>query len=213
MRRTWTLAALLTLGLAASVHASEAPIEQLSLAVPRERQVRIDFPVGELRVESSASSRVSFDLTAKCKHWGSDKCEERAERIEVDAEEEGGVLRIKVRNYPKVNSGGFSLRGVLRLPRDLALRVEMGVGELRIVDIEGDLDVDLGVGDADIRTPGRAVRSVDVATGVGDASVLADGARVRRRSFISSSASWDEGRGRSTVNLNVGVGDATVRVD
>jgi len=43
--------------------------------------------------------------------------------------------------------------------------------------------------------------------------VLADGNRVRRRAFISCSADWDQGRGKSTVSLNVGVGDATVRVD
>lgn len=213
MRRIWTLAAFLVLGLAASARATEIPIDQLSVPVPRDKEVRIDFPVGELQVEPSARSRISLDLTAKCKRWGRDDCEENAERIRIEAEEVGGVLRIRVKNYPKMHSGGFSLHGVLRLPRELALRVEMGVGELRITDIEGDLDVDLGVGEADIRTPGRAVRSVEVATGVGDASVVAGGGRVRRRSFISSSASWDEGRGRSTVSLNVGVGDATVRVD
>ncbi|MEO5617235.1 MAG: hypothetical protein ABIS67_05660 [Candidatus Eisenbacteria bacterium] len=213
MRRTWTLAALFLFGLAAQAHAREIRIDQRSMPVPRDRQVRIEFPVGELTVEASTGPRVTLDLSARCKGRDSDDCRERAERIEVDAEETGGELRIKVKGYPKIHTGGFNLQGVLRLPRELALRVEMGVGEIRISGIEGDLDVDLGVGEADIRTPGRAVRSIEVATGVGDASVMADGGRVRRRSFISSSASWADGRGRSSVNLKVGVGDATVRVD
>jgi len=213
MRRTWTLAAVLLLGTAAAAHAAEIPIDRLSLNVPSGREVRVDFPVGEFRVEPATGSKVTFDLTAKCKRWTGEDCEDRTDRIRVETEDAGGVLRIRIKGFPKMNSHGFSLRGVLRVPRDLALRVDMGVGDLDIADIHGDLDVELGVGDADIRTASRAVRSVEVATGVGDASVIAEGHRVRRRAFISSAASWDEGRGQSRVNLNVGVGDATVRVD
>jgi hypothetical protein len=93
------------------------------------------------------------------------------------------------------------------------LDLDMGVGDLKVDDIEGDLHVELGVGDADIRASSAAVRSVDVQAGVGDAGVIANGNRVRRHGFIGSTASWDEGRGRSEVRLHVGVGDATVRVD
>ena len=213
MRRLWTLAAVLLLASAASARAAEIPIDQLTLDVPNGKEVRVDFPVGEFRVEPATGSKVTFELAAKCKRWSGGDCEERAERIRVETEDAGGILRIRIAGFPKMNSHGFSLRGVLRVPRDLALRVDMGVGDLDIADIDGDLDVDLGVGDADIRTASRAVRSVEVATGVGDASVIAVGHRVRRRAFISSSASWEDGRGQSRVSLNVGMGDATVRVD
>ena len=212
MRGPW-LPVALALALPAAASAAEIPVDHFTTTSANIREVRIDFPVGSFRVEATDERRVTLDLTAKCKRRNIEKCEDLAEDIHLETDESAGRVRIRVKGYPKFHSGSFSLEGVLRVPRNVALQVEMGVGALRINDVEGDLDVDLGVGDADISTPSRTVRSVEVATGVGDAVVVADGSRVRRRAFISCTADWDEGRGKSTVSLNVGVGDATVRVD
>ncbi len=213
MRRTWFLAALLVASTAAGARAAEVPIERLTLPVPRDREVRLDFPVGTLRVEAVEGTQVTMELDARCRRRSEERCAERADRVTLHAEDAGGALRIRVEGYPKFAGGGFSLRGVLRVPRDVALRIEMGVGALSVRDVEGGVRADLGVGDADIRVPARAVSSVDVSTGVGDATVVAAGSQTRRRAFVSATASWDEGRGHSRVSLNVGVGDATVRVD
>lgn len=212
MRRT-LLAALFAVGFAATASAADYPVDQLSLPVPRDREVRVDFPVGGLRVEATDDARVTFDVIARCRSWNRRHCEDRIRRIQVESDEVAGELRITVKGYPKMNSGNLSLRGVLKLPRDLALKVSMGVGELEIRDVEGDMDVDLGVGEASIHTTDRAVRSVDVSTGVGDADVYARGGHVRRHGFISSTASWDEGRGHQSINLSVGVGEGRVRVN
>lgn len=213
MRRPMVLAAVLATVFAATANAADIPIDHVSLPVPSDKTVHLKFPVGSLRVEASSDRQVSFELSGHCRRWWGDDCRDRAERIHIRSESSDGQVDLSVKGYPKMNAGGFELRGVLRLPAELALKVDMGVGEVDIRDIEGDLDVDLGVGDANIHAPDRAVRSVDVNTGVGDADVVARGSRVRRHGFISSSASWDEGRGRSTVSLHVGVGDGTVRLD
>lgn len=213
MRRTSFFAALFIAGFAAAARAGDVPVDQMSFPVPRDKEVRVDFPVGSFRVEASTDSRVSFDLRAHCHGWMGGRCEERARRIHIESDDASGTLRLSVEGYPKMNVGGLSLRGVLRLPREIAVRVEMGVGDLQISDMEGDVEVDLGVGDASIHSSRTAVRSVDVSTGVGDADIRTRGGNVSRHGFISSTASWDEGRGRSSVNLRVGVGDATVRVE
>jgi hypothetical protein len=214
MRRPLIVAAVALLGLAPAARAEEIPVDHLSVPVPHGREVRVDFPVGTFQVEASDQNQVVFELNARCRGWWSGRCEDRARRIHIESEDHDGTLRLSVEGYPKMNAGGLNLHGVLRVPRDLALHLEMGVGDLDVRDMEGDLHVELGVGDADIRSPGSAVRSVDVSTGVGDADVRTRrGGAVRRHSFISSTASWDEGRGRSEIHLKVGVGDATVRVD
>ena len=211
MRSVPLLAALLVAGLATAAQAVEVPVDRISIQAPRDRQIRIDFPVGELVVEATDGFRVTFDLSAKCKGQSERRCEERLDDTRIEQELFGGELRLKVKDHPKgVN---VSLIGMLRVPRDVDLRVQMNVGALRIDDVEGDLDVDLSVGEADIRSPFGAVRSVDVSTGVGNAEVHARGAKVKPRGFVGSSASWDGGRGRSSITLEVGVGDATVRVD
>ena len=213
MRATLVLSAVFAIGFAATALATEVQIGQISLPVTRDQKVRLEFPVGELRVEAATDSRVTLDIRAHCRNWGGERCDELARRIHAESEVVGGELRLKVAGYPKFHSGAFNLHGVLRLPRDLALKIEMGVGELRIAGIEGDVDADLGVGAAEIRASGRTLRSAEVETGVGDANVRAAGEPVKRRSFIGGTASWDQGKGRSAVNLHVGVGEATVRVE
>jgi hypothetical protein len=213
MRRPLVLAACLMVAVPALAAAAptEIPIDRVSL--PAGKSVHLKFPVGDLRVEASTGSKVELEITARCKGWGQDDCEDRARRIHVESDDSGGRTDLEVKGYPKFHAGDFNLRGVLRVPANLDLDLEMGVGDLRVADVEGDLHVELGVGNAEIRAASRAIRSVDVAAGVGDADVIAGGSHVRRHGFVGSTASWEEGRGRSEVRLHVGVGDATVRVD
>jgi len=211
MRPLVLAAAGLVLAFPIAALAADIPVDHISLPAPAARSVHLGFPVGDLRVEASNDSRVTLEVTAHCKGWRSDDCEERAKRIRIETDASGGKIDLQVRGYPKL--AGFDLRGVLRVPANMDLDLDMGVGDLRVADVAGDLSVDLGVGDAEIRTVAGAVHSVDVAAGIGDADVITHGNHVRRHGFIGSTASWDEGRGRSSVNLHVGVGDATVRID
>lgn len=215
MRRSLVLAAGLSLVLPALALAAstEIPIDHVTLPASKSRTVHLKFPVGDLRVEATEGSEVELEITARCKGWGRDDCEDRARRIHVETDDSGGRLDFVVEGYPKFHSGDFNLRGVLRVPARMDLDLDMGVGDLRVADVQGDMRVELGVGNADIRTSSTAVRSVDVQAGVGDADVIARGSRTRRHGFVGATASWDEGRGRSEVTLHVGVGDATVRVD
>ena len=215
MRRSLVLAASLSLVLPALALAapSEIPIDRVSLPAAKSQSVHLKFPVGELRVEASTGSQVELELTARCKGWNRNGCEEDARRVHIETDHSGGRLDFTVDGYPKFHSNDFNLRGVLRVPAHMDVDLDMGVGDLKVADIEGDLHVELGVGDADIRASSAAVRSVDAQAGVGDAVVIAGGSRARRHGFVGATASWDEGRGRSSVRLHVGVGDATVRVD
>ena len=213
MRRSLVLAAGLSLVLPALALAApgEIPIDRITR--PATRSVHLKFPVGDLRVEASEGPQVELEITARCKGWNHDGCEDDARRIHVETDDAGGRLDFEVKGYPSFHANDFNLRGVLRVPANTDLDLDMGVGDLRVAEVEGDLHVELGVGDAEIRTVGRAVRSVDVQAGVGDADVIASGSHARRHGFVGATASWDEGRGRSNVTLHVGVGDATVRVD
>jgi hypothetical protein len=208
MRRL-ILAALFLAGSSALAIAGEIPIDHQTYPLPQDRQVQMEFPVGDLRVETTSGDKIEFDLRAKCRGWN---CEDRASRIYIDAYEKGGELTLHVKGYPHTSSGGLSLIGVLRVPKDHALHIEMGVGDLDIDGIAGDIEVSLGVGDATIHTDERTVGSVSCQAGVGDADVRTRAGRVRRHGFIGSTANWD-GSGRSSVDVRVGVGDANVRVD
>jgi hypothetical protein len=204
-------AATLLLCLAAPSAAAKTTLqaETRSWPVTRDQHVRVEFPVGELRVEASNGDRVRFELTVECKGSNVERCMERAERLKLDTRSTGNALVIEVRGYPKMNPR-FSLHGVLQVPRDNDLQVEMGVGQLVVIGMEGSIDADLGVGEADIESPKGAMRRVTVEVGIGDARIRAGGDRRESSGLFGREVHWSEGSGRSTLQLNVGVGEATV---
>jgi len=106
---------------------------------------------------------------------------------------------------------GLKLMGELRVPRSLPVRVEMGVGELDVDGVEGDIDVDLGVGEAAVHAPRSRTNHVSIDTGIGDAQISGASGDIERRAFLGAHASWS-GAGRSDVRVHVGVGEARVRL-
>ncbi len=211
MRLSTSFAAALLV--AAPLHAAVLETEPHTFAVSKNHRVRIEFPIGELRILPSEGSTVRFELRVRCRSHSEERCEELANRLRLDSDDKAGTLHLKLDNYPKWNNKRFTVMGVLHVPPALALRVEMGVGQLEIAGLEGDLDVDLGVGEADIRTSRTRAGRISVDTGIGDASIRGGGSGTERHGFIGSHASWSAGSGRASVRLHVGVGDASVRLD
>jgi len=188
--------------------------EPHTFPVTKSHRVKMDFAVGELKVVPGDGSTVRFELRIRCKNESEGRCEELANHLRFESEDRNGTLSLKLDRYPKWCSN-FNVTGVLTVPRSLPLDVQMGVGQLTIDGLEGDLEVDLGVGDADIRTSRALASTVSVDTGIGDANIRGAHSEIERRSFIGSHATWDarDARGRASVRLHVGVGDATVSLN
>ena len=210
-----TLAALTgpVVTVATPAHAAMLTTDPHIYQVAGKTRVRLEFPVGELRVIATDDSRVRFDIKVRCRHHSDDRCAEMANQLILDSDETGGTLSLRLHKYPQWNNHGMTVIGTLAVPRTLAVDIEMGVGELDISGIDGDLDVELGVGAADIRTSRSRASHVSVNTGIGDADIHGGGTGTRSRGFIGSHAVWAEGSGRAAVRLHVGVGDATVRLE
>lgn len=205
------LAAAACLALAAAPALAGVTLQAQTKAWPvkPDQRVRIEFPVGELRVEANDDTRVRLELTVKCKGSDTERCVNHAERLKLDARESGGVLTIDVRGYPKMNPR-FNLIAVLQVPKGCDLDVEMGVGQLEVLGMEGEVDADLGVGEATVEVPREAVRRVAVEVGIGEARLRAGDDRRESSGLFGREVRWTEGTGRSIVKLNVGVGDARV---
>jgi hypothetical protein len=89
----------------------------------------------------------------------------------------------------------------------------MGVGELDIENLTGDVEAELGVGDLEIRGDSGDFRKVSAEVGVGDASLRTRSGRVQGRGFIGRELLWNEGHGPSAIRAHVGVGEASVMLD
>lgn len=174
------------------------------------QKVHLDFPVGQLDVASGDGSQVGLDVKVKCRERTS-RCEEAARGLKLTFDNSGELFRVQIKNFPKWGrSRGMEIVAHITVPRGLDLHAELGVGELTIEGMAGDLDVDLGVGEARIRLPREAVASVDLDTGIGEASLVAAGRRYESSGLVAREINWDKGTGRSKVKVDCGVGEIDV---
>ena len=218
-RRTTLLTALLLASLAAPALARRDEVvrsESKTFNVEDAHRLKIDVSVGEVHVQAGGGDQIEARLEVTC-NSGSLRCRERAQRLLLEPTRSGDDVSLKMRGYDRDGKRGINHPQVdlrLTVPASLGLLVDMGVGELEVDGIEGDVTIDLGVGEARVDVPESAVKSVSLDVGVGEAN-LSPRAREAHHSgflFLGNEVDWREGTGRSRVAVDVGVGEAHVRL-
>jgi hypothetical protein len=179
------------------------------------RLLEVEVPVGEIDVVAVDGDRIEARLAVICDE-DSRRCRQQAARVRLRPERRGADLSIDVVGYPRTKGGRTPKAELeLRVPRALALSLEVGVGEVDVRGSEGDLDVELGVGEVRVRVPERVVEEVSVDVGVGEANLhpRPSGTRSSRFLFLGNEIDWDGGSGRSRITVEVGVGEADVGLE
>lgn len=174
-------------------------------------RIHLEFPIGELKVEAGDSRQVEVHVDVKCESKRKTRCIEATKALSLVATP-GERLHVELKGWPKSGNRGMEADVRVTVPRDLPLQADLGVGELGVSGMEADLSVDLGVGNVNIVMPESAVRSVSIDTGVGEANVYAAGQRIEGSGFISKDVKWTKGEGKARVSVDLGVGDAEVRL-
>jgi hypothetical protein len=165
--------------------------------------------VGTLRVVAGTGDSVRVTMTAHCRRWGHG-CEKRAARLRLESDTGGSIMRFRVEGFPKFGASGLGVRLTLEVPERVRLDLNLGVGELSVHDVRGDVVANVGVGTAEVRTRQQGVGSVRVNVGVGNATLIDDHGRRRGSGFVGHTLNWTPGTGGSRVALHVGVGGAEV---
>jgi len=199
--------------LAAPVAAADRTIAE-SYRLTGDQDVRLDFPVGELRFVGAEGDALEIEIDIRCKR-STARCRDAMEEIELVAHEGARRLTLEVDRHPKWLWDSLELEGEVHLPSARPLTVDMGVGELEIDGLTADLTIDMGVGEVWIAMPAAAVRTLRVDVGVGDANArFPDGRAEGSRSLlVGSELFWDDGPGDARVHVDLGVGEVEVRLD
>jgi hypothetical protein len=202
-----TTLALLLLPAAAPADVTRG-VATKSIPVQSAERVVIDFSVGELEIVAIDGQEIHLTVEARCKR--NRNCDELSDEVRVITKTSADEVEIEVdgNDWHK----DYHLRGRIEVPRSLAVEVSMKVGELEIEGVEQDLDVDLGVGEVDIELPESAVRSVDLRVSIGDASLRPRSGGSSVRGWLGKQVEWQDGKGRSRVDIDLSVGDAKVRL-
>ena len=214
--KRWFVLLMVAATLAPAAHAGSRDREiSRSFALEEGRILRLDLSVGEIRIEGADIDEVEVDLRIECR-WGSDDdCDKLLEKVDLASRTTSRRLIIEIESDSSWRKTKLEIEGDFRVPRDVPLEVDMGVGELTIEGVVADLNADLGVGELSIHIPASAVRSVGLDAGVGEAKLFGAGTYVegRRSMLVGSEVFWDDGEGEARVRADVGVGEATVYLE
>ena len=177
------------------------------------RLVSVEVPIGELRVIAATGDQIEARLRVTCER-SSRRCREKAAEVHLRPRRTGSTIELEVVGLEGNNRHGSSPTPHvdLQLPVGLSLRAEVGVGEVDIRGVTGDVEVETGVGEVRVAMAEAAVREVRLDVGVGEAhlSPRPEGSRSSRFLFLGNEVDWRDGTGRASVQIEVGVGEAHV---
>ena len=215
MKKTALLLSIaLFAGMAVAVPAGASEIVRSfiqQIPVGDSEEIALDFPVGEVSVEAWDNPQVHLDVKIACnKKTGRSRCEEAAKALRLVYNTSGDRLRVEVKNWPKMAGKSLHVIAKVNVPRNLPLWTDLGVGELNVEGTAGDLTVDLGVGEVNVTLPKDAIRSVDLDTGIGEANLRADGRHYESAGLMVRQITWNKGTGNARVKVDCGVGEIGV---
>jgi hypothetical protein len=142
-----------------------------------------------------------------------DECRDRAEDVEITADDSRGKLNLEVRGLSKWRSRGMNVDVHFTVPEDLPFELDMGIGEVEIVDMRSDLTVDMGIGEVSVRMDEDVVGSVTLDNGIGESDLLySDGKQSTSGLLAGKDVVWDKGPGTHEVIVELNIGEIEVRL-
>lgn len=178
------------------------------------QKLRIDFPVGELEIEAGDRTQVEAELTVRCR-WNLADCRHAVEQIELVSRSTSRRVTLELSGLSRWHGTTLDIEGMILVPKNTPLEVEMGVAELDITGVETDLRIDVGVGKVRVSMPEAQISRALLDVSVGEVELLgAPGRATGRRSFlVGNEVHWDDGPGQARVDIEVGVGEITLWLD
>lgn len=156
--------------------------------------VHLRLGVGDVHVKRGDTAKISLHYTIKSRH------EANLKEARVDFDVKGSDATIEFH----ASAGGNTQFDVdLEVPQNTNLDVHAKVGDVTVEDVEGDKDLNLGVGDIRVNSGHSGYRVVNASTGIGD--VNGDG--------YGETSGWlgkrlkYHGDGKYEPRAHVGVGD------
>ena len=203
------LAALILTG--AVARAETRRIEQTFFA-GNARSVEVDLTIGSLSIEGTDGRDAEVHLILTCDRADAELCERRANRIRLVPRLSGDHLSFRLKNTPRGLAGGIGAEMRLKIPRRLALEVDIAGGDVFITGMRHHIEVDSAGGDIDIGgVPQSGLQSVKVDVGIGKADLWLRDGHIKGSGFPRS-ITW-RGSGSARIELDLGAGNANVRLE
>ena len=177
-----------------------------TFAINNASQLDIDFPVGSLEVQSYDGSEVHVTIRIEPKNdkgWFGSEID--LSDIELNHSQRANLLSLKLDN------DDIQQNWLVKMPKSMAIDVELGVGDIEINELSNSVEIELGVGAVRIDSALDDYKRIELESGVGDTKIrgLKNEANTHRK-VVSSQSSY-QGNGQYNIDVEVGVGDIKVR--
>ncbi|MEC4726345.1 hypothetical protein HWQ46_12365 [Shewanella sp. D64] len=171
------------------------------------QQVLLDMDVGSAEVFAidEQEIRVEVVVSHSDSSWFSLWSSSELDDVELDIDQASKQITLKLNDQDDVKQVWK-----IYLPREAAVTLNVGVGQVEVNNMESDVDIDLGVGHAQIKHS-IIYSSVSLESGVGEVSVEDDGHAVAiDRNFVRQAYYNQDDTGFGHLSVNVGVGQIEV---
>lgn len=175
--------------------------------------VTIEAGVGDVEVAATDAGKISVEVRITPKHggfFGSARAQSVIENLSLRADVKGSSLVLKLEGADR-HEHDFGEDWTVEVPATIGASIKLGVGDVRIVDLASDIDVEAGVGDVKVEGAYTSFGRIHASSGVGDAELRTPEGRREAEGFIGHSLSAD-GPGKAEIQLKIGVGDSTIRL-
>lgn len=159
--------------------------------------LHVRMPVGDLVVKRGDSDKIRMTYTVKSHR------ESNVKDAHVDFDVRGNDAFIEF-HAPSNTNTNFDVE--IEVPANTNLDVHEKVGDLTVENVEGDKDLDLGVGDIRLARETAAYRLVRASTGIGDVNASTYG---ESSGWLGKTLRY-HGDGKYELRAHVGVGDITL---
>lgn len=196
---------LLTLIAGLSCISASAAAKQLSAQFPSAEltQLEIQNGVGEVKIEQSNDATISVEVKVKpAEKW-----------LFKEADVDAATLESSVKNgrlTVSVPMDDTEQEWRVKIPKGMALDLQLGVGEIDIQAEPADINAAIGVGSFEAEVGLSNYKDVEMSAGVGEVSVKTTGKVKEDRHLIGGDIHF-KGHGSAKISVDVGVGDAVIR--
>jgi hypothetical protein len=159
--------------------------------------VHVRLSVGDLHIRRGDSDKIRLHYTVKS--WR----ESHVKDAHVDIDVHGRDANIE---FHAPTSGNTQFDVELEVPQNTNLEVHEKVGDLRIEEIEGDKDLELGVGDIRVAFGRAAYHLVRASTSIGDVNTSTGDVSA---GLLGKTLKY-HGDGKYEVRAHVSIGDITL---
>lgn len=208
-----TVSCAVVMGLAATAPAQGVVVRTLQQDVfaGEVHSLEIDLGIGNITIEGTDGRDVEVEVDLTCGRENEAKCRQRAERIRLVPRRNKGLLKVRLKGTPRGRAGGISAEMRLKIPRRLAIELDLQAGNVTLSQMQSHLEVDVTAGDVDITGNQADLSEVKLAVGVGKADLWLEEGRIEGTGFPRS-LSW-HGDGTAEWEVDIGTGDVSVRLE